>query len=128
MFHVKLFIMSYKFKYCFVRHVEREDFGGFKTSEVLLENWFYFTRFEEVAKRFVGAVISAAEKDVEGRGVRVYNFLDLFGLVGSDFEKFVEVGSSSFSSHIIDQTQSLLPTGRVKSVVLYYSFECCSPE
>lgn len=120
--------MSYIFRYSFVRTVEHEDFGGYETSEELRSDWFYFNDFEQLASNFVSAVLDAASADLVGRGVRVYNFLELLGLVRISFNTFVEDASQTLSSRLSDQTSDFVPTASVKSVVLYYSFDSSSVE
>lgn len=122
MFHVKLLIMKYIFSYSFLRNVAHKEFGGYETTEVLSSEWFYFDDFADFANHFVDSVLAAAAADLAGRGVRVYNFLDLMYLLHLSLEDFVASGSEEFSAHIEDQTSTYVPTGPVKSVVLYYTF------
>lgn len=116
--------MSYKFSFSFVRTVEHQEYGGFDTSDVLRDGWFLFNDFEEIAFRFVGHILAAASEDRLGRGVRVYNFFELFGLLRSRFRVFEsDEGAESFVDSLMDQTHFLVPTAPVKSVELYFSFE-----
>lgn len=119
--------MSYKFSFTFVRTVEHEEFGGFETSDLLRSNWFYFNDFEEFSSRFVGHILDAASGDREGRGVRVYSFFEMFGILRSRFRDLESEGSVSFSSSLMDQTHYLVPTAPVKSVELYFTFERVHP-
>lgn len=117
--------MSYKFSYAFVRTVSRPEFGGFDTCDILrgCSRSFMFDDFDAFASCFVDHLLSAASADIEGRGVRVYSFFELFGLIRSRFHDFERDGSESFTSSLLDQTPLFLPTGPVKSVELYFTFE-----
>lgn len=114
--------MTFNFKYVFVRSVEHSDFGGYTTTEVLDSGCFNFEDFDGFADRFVSVVLSAAGNDLVGRGVRVYSFFELFGVLRTSFREFVESGEVSHVGSLHDQTSYLVPSASVKCVELYYEF------
>lgn len=125
MFHVKLFIMSYRFNFSFVRTVEHDDFGGYDTTEEFFSDSFAFADVDDFLRQFADSVLTAAVSELRGRGLRVYNFFELFGVLECSFKTFLEQPVKS-GHHIQDQTLYSVPTWPVKRVDLYYSFEVSS--
>lgn len=113
----------YTFRFCFVRTIVHEEFGGFETSDVLRSGCFTFGDSDELFSCLVPHVLAAASSDLAGRGLRVYNFFELFGLIRSAFESFVDGSAVVVNHHLGDQTCLSVPTAPVLSVKLYYSFE-----
>lgn len=113
----------YIFKFSFVRTLVHEEFGGYKTSDVLRSDWFCFNDYEDFSSRFVGHVLAAASSDLAGRGVRVYNFFELFGVLRSSLDSFVSSSDERYVRCLSDQTPDNVPTRSVCSVDLHYMFQ-----
>lgn len=114
--------MKYIFSYSVVSTVVHDDCGGYETSSVLSRGCFNFTGFEDFSSQYVDSVLYAASRDYDGRGIRVYNLLELLRLFQIAFDEFLASSSKSSDGYFTDTVSPFVPTFSVKSVRIYFSF------